>query len=125
MSISRRYFLVATLFLLLGMAIGLYMGAAGDFRLTTTHAHANLVGFVLLMIFGLVYRAVPAMGASPLARVHLWVHTLGALWMLGFLAMLALGRIGEGTMALSALGELALLAGAVLFLVNLLRNGCD
>jgi hypothetical protein len=47
--------------------MGIGMSAAHDFQLAPIHAHLNLVGFVALSIFGLTYKAYPALARSRLA----------------------------------------------------------
>ena len=47
---------------------GIEMGVRQDFALAPAHAHLNLVGGVLLFVFGLYYRLVPGAGASALAK---------------------------------------------------------
>jgi ABC-type nickel/cobalt efflux system permease component RcnA len=54
--------------LLVGMLAGIVMGIEQNF--TPAHAHLNLIGGVLLLLFGLYYRLVPAAGATTLAKVH-------------------------------------------------------
>ncbi|MDE3029353.1 MAG: hypothetical protein KGH84_13255, partial [Paracoccaceae bacterium] len=68
MNISRSFMLVGVVFLVLGIPIGMYMGAANNFALAPLHAHLNLLGFVLMTIFGILYRIVPAMADSGLAK---------------------------------------------------------
>ena len=55
---------VSVVILLVGMLAGIVMGIEQDFTLAPAHAHFNLVGGVLLFLFGLYYRLVPAAGSS-------------------------------------------------------------
>lgn len=48
--------------LLFGMVAGIAMGIEQDFTLAPAHAHLNLVGGVLLFVFGLYYKLVPGGG---------------------------------------------------------------
>lgn len=124
MNVSRSFMLVGVLFLLAGVPIGMYMGASGNTALAPLHAHLNLLGFVLMMIFGLVYRVLPAMGAAAIARAHFWLHTLGGVVLLAMLYLLLSGRITEAGMVPAApLAELCVLLGILCFGWNLLRNG--
>jgi heme/copper-type cytochrome/quinol oxidase subunit 1 len=45
--------------------------------LAPAHAHLNLIGGVLLFLFGLYYRLVPAAGTTTLAKVQGWLHIIG------------------------------------------------
>ena len=69
--IDVSFLLLAVLCLLVGLSLGIGMGIAHDFQLAPVHAHLNLVGFVLPSIFGLTYRAYPALARSRLALPHL------------------------------------------------------
>jgi hypothetical protein len=61
---------VSVVVLLVGMLIGIVMGIQQDFTLAPAHAHFNLIGGVLLFMFGLYYRLVPAAGTTVLAKVQ-------------------------------------------------------
>ena len=98
MNVSRSFMLVGTLFLIAGIPIGMYMGASGDMALAPLHAHINLLGFVLMMVFGLIYRSFPAMAASSLARIHFWLHSVGSLGVAVMLFLLLSRRITEAGM---------------------------
>src|SRR3978361_591598 len=65
--------------LLVGMLAGITMGILQNFTLAPAHAHLNLVGGVLLFLFGLYYRLVPAAGTTTLAKVQGWLHMVGAI----------------------------------------------
>jgi hypothetical protein len=41
--------------------------------------HPNLIGGVLLFLFGLYYRPISAAGTSTLAKVRGWLHMIGAI----------------------------------------------
>jgi len=75
-NIDRLFVLTGLLFLLVGMAFGLKMSATMDFTLHGLHAHLNLLGFVLMTLFGLCYRSWPKMQEGKLATVHYLLHTV-------------------------------------------------
>src|ERR1700726_4446366 len=70
---------VGTVVLLFGMLAGIGMGVEQNFTLAPAHAHLNLVGGVLLFLFGLYYRMVPSAGTPTLAKVQVWLHMIGAI----------------------------------------------
>jgi len=87
-SIDRLFVLTGLVFLLVGMAFGLKMSTTMDFSLHGLHAHLNLLGFVLMTLFGLCYRSWPKMQEGKLATVHYLLHTVSvgaALTLLYFL----------------------------------------
>jgi len=75
-NIDRLWVLTGLVFLLVGMGLGLKMSMAQDFGLHGLHAHLNLLGFVLMTLFGLCYRAWPKMQEGILATVHYLLHTV-------------------------------------------------
>lgn len=124
MDVSRAFLVVGSLFLVVGISIGMYMGASGDHSLSPAHAHINLLGFTVMSIFGLVYRAYPAMAATALARAHFWLHFLGGLVLVVLLFLLLSGRITEAAMfPLAPIAEVMVMAGLLSFVYNLYRNG--
>lgn len=123
MNISRNFMLVAVLYLLVGIGIGMHMGASGDFALAPAHAHINLLGFVLMTLFGIVYRVIPAMADNMLAKLHFWAHQAGALVLLVMLLMLLSGRISEAAMfPVAPLAEVVIWLGVACFGLNVFRN---
>jgi len=87
-NIDRWFILTGLVFLLTGMALGLHMAKSQDFAMHGLHAHLNLLGFVLMTLFGLCYHAWPKMQEGALATVHYLLHTVSvavALTLLYFL----------------------------------------
>ncbi len=116
--IDENYILTGLIWLLGGMAFGMYLGATGQFNLANSHAHANLVGFVASTLFGLIYRFFPAMKSSKLAMPQFWIYQIGA-------ALLVAGKIvvdDGGADALVKLGSVVVTTGAILMLVVFVRD---
>jgi len=106
--------------LLVGMLAGIAMGIAQNFVLAPAHAHLNLIGGVLLFLFGLYYRLVPAAGTTILAKVQGWLHMIGAiLFPAGVAAVLLKGPSVE---AAPIAGSLLVVAAMALFAVIVFRN---
>lgn len=116
---AYAFFLAAVLCVTVGIALGIYMGIAGDFLLAPVHAHLNLVGWATMALFGVYYRLTPQAGRSPLAVVHAAVAIPGILAMTGGMAWLFLG----GPKALAILGSLLVAASMLIFLATVLRHG--
>jgi heme/copper-type cytochrome/quinol oxidase subunit 1 len=105
---------------LLGMLGGIVMGIQHDFTLSPAHAHLNLIGGVMLFMFGLYYRLIPAAGGSRLARIQGWLHITGAVLMPGGLALFL--TLGPAYMALPVIGSLVVTAAVALFGVIVVRT---
>lgn len=63
---------LAVLYLLVGVGIGIAMGASQNFTLRPVHAHVNLLGWTTLALAGVIYSVFPRAGRSQLARIHFW-----------------------------------------------------
>lgn len=123
MNISRNFLVIGSLYLLGGIGFGMYMGASQDHTMIPLHAHMNLLGFTLMSVFGLAYRAIPAMADSVLAKVHFWLHQIGVIVLMVMLYLLLSHRIAEAAMfPIAPLAELAVLIGAASFALNLFQN---
>ena len=110
----------ATVILVIGMIWGIEMGIRQNFAMAPAHAHFNLVGGVLLFVFGLYYKLVPAAGSSALARYQGWLHIVGAiLFPLGVAIVIARG---ETFIILPIIGSLIVLFAVILFAVIVLRT---
>ena len=106
--------------LLVAMLAGIAMGIAQNFVLAPAHAHLNLIGGVLLFLFGLYYRLVPAAGTTILAKVQGWLHMIGAiLFPAGVAAVLLKGPSVE---AAPIAGSLVVVAAMALFAVIVFRT---
>lgn len=111
---------LSVVLLLIGMLGGIVMGIQENFVLAPAHAHLNLVGGVLLFLFGLYYRLIPAAGRSTLAKVQGWLHMTGAILFPAGIALVVL----KGTAFLIApvLGSLIVVAAMALFVVIVFRT---
>jgi hypothetical protein len=106
--------------LLVGMLAGIVMGIQQNFVLAPAHAHLNLIGGVLLFLFGLYYRLVPAAGTTTLAKVQGWLHMIGAiLFPVGVAVVLLKGPSFE---AAPIVGSLIVVAAMALFVVIVFRS---
>jgi hypothetical protein len=110
-SIDSIYVVIGATWLLVGMVLGLIMGATHSFQYQPLHAHINLVGFACHCIFGLVYRYWPAMKSSRLAPMQFWIFVVSTPVMLVGLTII----INGGAELLTILGSIGVLAGAALF----------
>jgi hypothetical protein len=120
MMIGSLMMCVSVVILLLGMLAGIDMGIRQDFVLAPAHAHLNLVGGVLLFLFGLYYRLFPAAGSSTLAKVQGWLHIVGGIvFPLGVAVVLLKG---PSFVAAPIAGSLIVVAAMALFMVIVFRT---
>jgi len=71
---SNWFLRIAVLYIIVGVALGIYMGASGNHLMHPVHAHLNLLGWVAMSLFGLFYRAIPAAAETKLAKAHFWIY---------------------------------------------------
>jgi hypothetical protein len=111
---------VSVVVLLIGMLAGIAMGVTQNFTLAPAHAHLNLVGGVLLFLFGLYYRLIPAAGTTMLARIQGWLHILGAVLFPAGVAIVLLK--GPSFEAAPIAGSLMVVAAMTLFALIVFRT---
>ncbi len=111
---------VSVLLLLVGMLGGIVMGMQESFLLAPAHAHLNLVGGVLLFMFGLYYRLVPAAGQSALAKIQGWLHIVGAVVFPAGIAIVILK--GPTFVVAPIVGSLVVTIAVVLFAIIVFRT---
>ena len=111
---------VSVVILLAGMLAGIVMGIKQDFALAPAHTHLNLVGGVLLFLFGLYYRLIPTAGTDRLAKVQGWLHMIGAIVFPAGVAIVILK--GKSLVAIPIAGSLIVVAAMALFAVIVFRT---
>lgn len=123
MDVSRGFLVIGSLYLLVGMGLGMHMGASGDHTLSPVHAHINLLGFALMTLFGLAYRLLPGLSAGWMPKAHFWLHQIGTLVLLVGLALLIRGKVAEASIGpVLGIFEIMIVLGTLLWLVNLWKR---
>lgn len=111
---------MSVVILLIGMLAGIVMGIEQNFTLAPAHAHLNLIGGVLLFLFGLYYRLVPAAGTTTLAKVQGWLHMIGAILFPVGVAVVLLK--GPSFIVAPIAGSLIVIVAMALFVVIMFRT---
>jgi cytochrome c oxidase cbb3-type subunit 1 len=123
----RRFVRASVLWLGVGVIIGLAMAfwPMQALAYKPAHMHANLLGFVSMMIFGVAYHVVPRFSGAPLhaprlAGLHLWLANIGlALMVGGWIGRVWWRGAGEGALRV---GAVASAVGAAFFIFNIWRT---
>lgn len=101
----------AVLYGVIGLALGVYMGATHEFSLLTTHSHITLLGWVTLALCALYYHQVPAAAGLRIAKVHFWLANAGLIVLAASLALKSRGvtaaEAGAGVGSVLSLAALA------------------
>jgi cbb3-type cytochrome oxidase subunit 1 len=121
-----KFIRASLLWLGIGVLLGVWMLLAPQALVyRPAHMHANLLGFVSMMIFGVAYHVLPRFTGSPLssrraAAVHVWVANAGlALLVGGWLVRPAAHQAGSAALAI---GGISSALGAFLFIGNIWRT---
>ena len=115
--LAKICWIASGLYLLGGMGFGIWMSIAQDHSLASAHAHLNLLGGVLLALFGTFYALMPMLAAGRLAKIHVLVANLAALTMFPGVIMAISGQ-GE---TLAKIGSVLAILTILLFLVQVMR----
>lgn len=114
-------------YLVIGTILGaLFYIAPGTQRLYTVHAHINLVGFVIFLIFGIGYHILPRFRGRPLhserlAWFQLWVANVGLLGLSVVNGLVAYSVL-QNVSYLQALFGALLAVSMYLFIYNMFRT---
>lgn len=119
-TIDTRFFRIAVIYALIGMAGGIYMAASHDHSLKPAHAHWLLLGWVSMFLYGAFYKLFPvAQGA--LAAWHWWIANIGLIVMVAGIVLIYSGTPERGEL-LASIGALVNIAGMALFAFNVFRG---
>lgn len=117
-----RFLKMAVIYIVLGIGIGIYMGATLNFALTSVHAHANLFGWATLALCGFTYLRFPKAAESRLAKWHFWLQGTGLPIMLISLSFIASDYDQEWLSTIKRIGESVAASGILVFAVNVFLN---
>jgi cbb3-type cytochrome oxidase subunit 1 len=113
-----RFIKIAGVYFFLAVCLGLVMGMIQNFSFTSVHAHLNLLGWVSMAIFGIIYSIYPKAAKSKLATIHFWLHNLGVPIMQGALFLELLTGNTSLTVGI-IIGSVLVVVGTLLFVINL------
>ena len=116
-TLARICWISSPVYLLVGMAFGIWMSATQDHSLAPAHAHLNLIGGVLLALFGAFYMLVPSAAGSRLAKIQVGLTHL-AIWFMFPGIIMAIQQQGE---TLAKIGSVVGILAILLFVVIVAR----
>lgn len=115
-----RFLKIAAVYFFIAVCLGLVMGIIHNFAFTSVHAHLNLLGWVSMALFGIIYCIYPRAAETKLAKGHFWLHNIGVPVMQGALFAQILTGIGALTLGI-IVGSMLVVVGVLLFMINILR----
>ncbi len=111
--LSRRWFLAAITYFVIGITFGVYMGISQNHTLFAVHAHINLLGWASMGLTGLLYRSFPAAAQTRLAVWHFWLYQLAVPVLLVAVTLIFSGMTGAGPIA--GVASIVVLVSVLLF----------
>jgi FtsH-binding integral membrane protein len=120
MSASSLGFRAAVLFAIVGIGIGIAMAMSQDHSVSPAHAHINLLGWVSTFLIGIFYRLHPAVDATRLALIQMWVWIVGTIVTTTGVTLIYLGNPGAEPIA--AVGSLIVFFDLLLFAYLVFRS---
>ena len=125
-SFAKSFIRASLLWFVAGISLGLAMAVHPAWVVyRPAHAHMNLVGFVVMMIFGVGYQMLPRFFGHPihsrvLATAHVWLANLGLAGLIG--GFLVAPHIGARSVPITAAGGTLWAIGAYSFVYNMWRT---
>lgn len=112
---------LAVVYLIVGVAMGIMMGASRDFTLRPVHAHINLLGWATFALAGLIYTVYPRAGLSKLARIHFWLMNISVPVMMAALGII-LTTQNMKIIPVLVVAEMLAAASVLAFAANIFLN---
>ncbi len=119
--IAQLYFRTAIIFLIVGISMGLTMAISQDHSAIGAHAHANLLGWVTMAIFGGYHALNPAKAERRIAMIQYFVYTTGVAVLVPALYLMLTGNPSMEPVV--AVASLIAFAGVLLFAVIIFSSG--
>lgn len=120
--ISRWNVMFGLGFAILGMALGIYMSVSKNHGQLVTHAHVMLLGFVVSVLYGAIYRLWLPAASVRLATIQTVLHQLGSALIVTGLFLLFSGAATEDSLGpLLGPGSIAAISSAVLMFYQMAR----
>ena len=115
-NIDKAFVTMGLAWLILGMLLGLHMGATANNKFLDAHVAMVLPGFVVLSLCGAFYRLWPATKQAKLAKTQFWIAGIGQLGLVAGTFQFDLS--GGSSVALVASASVLVIVAAALMLWN-------
>ena len=112
---------IASVYMMIGLVVGLLMGLSGNHALVSVHSHISLVGWATMALTGLVYIVRPKCADSKLSQVYFWMHNIGLPIMIFSLA-LYYGYSNPVAEKVAGMASIVVLLALLVFTINVFKN---
>src|SRR5690625_4608213 len=124
-----RWIKIASIYFILGIAIGIFMSASLQLEWAARHAHVNLVGWASMWIIGLSYTVFPEAGRNMLVDWKIWIYNIGLPILLISMFMMQMEPTFEAWISFvhifTYVGGTMVAIGVILFINNIFKNAHD
>lgn len=110
---ARNFFILALIYAICGMLLGLKMGMSGDHLQMPVHAHSMVLGWLMSGFFAFFYHLFPDIGRSRLALVHFWITAASGIILLVSLYFVIAGN--AAVEPVTGISSMVFFAATVLF----------
>ena len=122
MSYDRKFLVFALAYIVLGMCLGIYMAASHNHGERPTHAHINLIGFVLSLSYGIIHKLWLVNAGKIVAKIQFILHHAGAITIFIGLFLLYGNMVAEDKLdSVLAAGSITVLISAILMFYMVLK----
>jgi drug/metabolite transporter (DMT)-like permease len=123
MSYDRKFLVFALGYIVLGMCLGIFMAASHDHGERPTHAHINLIGFVLSLSYGIMHKLWLVNASKIIAKTQFILHHAGAITIFVGLFLLYGNMMPEEKLdPVLAIGSITVLLSAILMFYMVLKT---
>jgi hypothetical protein len=122
MSYDRKFLVFALGYIVLGMCLGIFMAASHDHAEHPTHAHINLIGFVLSLSYGIIHKLWLTHPKQIVAKIQFIAHHAGAITIFIGLFLLYGNMVPEEKLdPVLAIGSITVLLSAILMFYMVIK----
>ena len=114
--VARNFLILAFVYIVCGLTLGLVMGISEDHSQMPTHAHIMLAGFMLSTVMAFFYHLFPERARSVLATIHFWLAAISGIAFMTGLFFLFRG-VTEAEPVV-AIGSMAFFLSVLIFIWN-------
>ena len=112
MAIERTLISVGLGWLILGTIFGFYIGASANNKYLDVHVAMLLTGFLLLTVYGVLYRLWPALKDGAVAKAQFWIALIGSVGMVA--GAIQLDATGGANITFAVIGSSLTILAAIL-----------
>src|SRR5262245_9900969 len=111
--VARQFFILALIYAVSGIILGLHMAISQDHGQMPVHAHTMVLGWLMSGFFAVFYHLFPQIGQSRLAPVHFWLTAASGIVLLVSLFFVLAGN--TAVEPVTAASSMAFFAALLLF----------